>query len=62
MWWPAHFDQHGEGTPSVAAGALQQILPPAAPAASTNGAAAPPTPFETPLPDWTRIGGSTRYR
>lgn len=62
MWWPAHFDHHGSRAPRIEHGQPQQILPPSAPAAPSNGAAASPAPFETPLPDWTRIGGSTRYR
>jgi hypothetical protein len=73
MWWPAHFDHSAGSRPGVGARkpqqisipADQQIIPPAAPAAPGNGSSAPsgpPAPSEPPLPDWTRIGGSSRYR
>jgi RND superfamily putative drug exporter len=52
MWWPAHFDHVDRGAPSLPKDVPPQILAPVAPA----------TPPETPLPDWTRIGGSARYR
>ncbi|MBJ7354290.1 MAG: MMPL family transporter [Thermoleophilaceae bacterium] len=64
MWWPAHFDQAGKVAPQVAAGPPQQIAVPAEQQVvpQATPATAPPAPFETPLPDWTRIGGSSRYR
>ena len=60
MWWPASFDAIDQGTPSappqISVPAEQRPAPPVAPAGG------PAAPFETPLPDWTRLGGSSRYR
>jgi RND superfamily putative drug exporter len=66
MWWPAKFDQQQK---QVDTGLPQQISVPVeqqpiSPSTPATGPGAPPAPFEldAPLPDWTRIGGSSRYR
>jgi uncharacterized membrane protein YdfJ with MMPL/SSD domain len=60
MWWPARFDQadvtSSNEPPQISIPAEQQAQPPVAPAGG------PADSFELPLPDWTRIGGSSRYR
>jgi hypothetical protein len=60
MWWPARFDQTDETStnepPHISVPAEQQAQSPVAPAGG------PAESFELPLPDWTRIGGSSRYR
>ncbi|MGK2878651.1 MAG: MMPL family transporter [Solirubrobacterales bacterium] len=66
MWWPARFDvadANADGfqsaPPQISVTAEQRPAAPVAPAGgTTNGDA----PYETPLPDWTRMGGSSRYR
>ncbi|MGH2959848.1 MAG: MMPL family transporter, partial [Solirubrobacterales bacterium] len=61
MWWPTRFDQVSSGArnlpPQISVPLEQQSPPPMAPAGGP-----PPDSFELPLPDWTRIGGSSRYR
>lgn len=66
MWWPARFEHAAPSAPPVAAGKPPQISIPTdqqliPPVATGNGAAPPAAPQETPLPDWTRIGRSSRY-
>jgi RND superfamily putative drug exporter len=60
MWWPARFDQadatSSNEPPQISVPAEQQTQSPVAPAGG------PADSFELPLPDWTRIGGSSRYR
>jgi RND superfamily putative drug exporter len=59
MWWPAKFE-HADAQPA----APKQISVPLGQAPATVDSPPPPAdaPFEPPLPDWTRIGGSSRYR
>ena len=61
MWWPARFDQPDASPtnepPQISVPPEQQAQSPIAPAGG-----GPKDSFELPLPDWTRIGGSTRYR
>ncbi|MBJ7459351.1 MAG: MMPL family transporter [Thermoleophilaceae bacterium] len=62
MWWPASFDPAAEISPGPADSPEQIAVPSgqrsAQPTAHAGAAAASSDP---PLPDWTRVSGSSRY-
>jgi RND superfamily putative drug exporter len=62
MWWPAHF--HPEDAVSTNRQPPQLVVPDAQLPPMLAQADDPPlwAPEENPLPDWTRVGGSSRYR
>jgi hypothetical protein len=67
MWWPAKFDQVDAqpATPKQISVPLGQAPPIVDSTQQQQPKPQPPpqdAPFEPPLPDWTRIGGSSRYR